>query len=74
MLSVLPQVMGHPWATPTTIELWLGDVPKGQEVDVSKAMFFKLGEVKPESNKENDYTARQLQSVEVRQEQEQEQK
>ena len=25
-----PQVMGHPWATPTSIEIWLGDVPKGE--------------------------------------------
>ena len=30
-------------------------------------MFFKLGEVKMESNKDNDYTARQLQSVEITQ-------
>ena len=28
-------------------------------------MFFKLGDIKPDSNKGNDYTARQLQSVEV---------
>ena len=34
-------------------------------MDLRKAMFFKLGEIKPDSNKENDYTARQLQSVEV---------
>jgi hypothetical protein len=24
------QVMGHPWAAPTAIEIWLGDVPKGE--------------------------------------------
>ena len=47
------------------IEIWIGDVPKGQEVDIKKAYFMKLGEVAMESNKDNDYIARQLQSIEV---------
>jgi hypothetical protein len=38
-----------------------------QEVDLKKAMFFQLGTLRMESNKENDYTARQLQSVEITQ-------
>ena len=40
-------------------------MPKGQEVDIKKAYFMKLGEVAMESNKDNDYIARQLQSIEV---------
>ena len=40
-------------------------MPKGSEVDVGKAYFMKLGEVNMESNADNDYTARQLQTVEV---------
>ena len=73
------QIMGNPWAVPTKviisqlvglstflqIEIWIGDVPKGQEVDIKKAYFMKLGEVTMESNKDNDYNARQLQSIEV---------
>ena len=47
------------------IEVWIGDVPKGSEVDVGKAYFMKLGELNMESNADNDYTARQLQTVEV---------
>ena len=45
--------------------MWIGDVPKGSEVDVGKAYFMKLGELNMESNADNDYTARQLQTVEV---------
>ena len=73
------QIMGNPWAVPTKViisqlidlltfvqvEIWIGDVPKGQEVDIKKAYFMKLGEVTMESNKDNDYIARQLQSIEV---------
>ena len=47
------------------VEIWIGDVPKGQDIDIKKAYFMKLGEVNMESNKDNDYIARQLQSVEV---------
>jgi hypothetical protein len=47
------------------IDIWIGDVPKGQEVDIKKAYFMKLGEVTMESNQDNDYIARQLQSIEV---------
>ena len=36
-----------------------------QEVDIKKAYFMKLGEISMESNKDNDYIARQLQSIEV---------
>jgi len=61
------QIMGHPWATTTAMEIWLGDVPKGEEVDLKKAMFFKAGDLSMSSNKENDYSARQLQSVEITQ-------
>lgn len=61
------QIMGNPWAVPTKVEIWIGDVPKGQEVDIKKAYFMKLGEVAMESNKDNDYIARQLQSIEVSQ-------
>jgi len=61
------QIMGHPWATTTALEIWLGDVPKGEDVDLKKAMFFKAGDLTMSSNKENDYSARQLQSVEITQ-------
>jgi len=61
------QIMGHPWAVTTKVEIWIGDVPKGQEVDIKKAYFMKLGEITMESNKDNDYIARQLQSIEVTQ-------
>ena len=69
--------MGHPWAVTTKVstssfdgirgctyyvEIWIGDVPKGQEVDIKKAYFMKLGEISMESNKDNDYIARQLYS------------
>ena len=26
----ITQIMGHPWATTTALEIWLGDVPKGE--------------------------------------------
>ena len=61
------QVLGHPWAVSTSVEIWVGDVPKGQEVDLAKAYFMKIGEFPMESNKENDYIARQLQSLEINQ-------
>ena len=32
------QILGHPWAVTTKMEIWLGDVAKGQEVDVNKVM------------------------------------
>ena len=59
------QILGHPWAVPTRLEMWVGDVAKGQEVEVTKAYFMKIGEFSMESNQDNDYTARQLQCVEV---------
>ena len=34
-------------------------------MDIKKAYFMKLGEITMESNKDNDYIARQLQSIEV---------
>ena len=34
-------------------------------MDIKKAYFMKLGEVAMESNKDNDYIARQLQNIEV---------
>ena len=60
------QILGQPWAVTTSLEIWIGDVPKGSDVDVSKAYFMKVGEFPMESNEDNDFTARQLQSVEVR--------
>ena len=59
------QIMGQPWAVTTRLEIWIGDVPKGSEVDVNKAYFMKVGEFAMESNEDNDFTARQLQCVEV---------
>ena len=59
------QVLGHPWAVSTRLEIWLGDVAKGQEVNIAKAYFMKVGEFSLESNEDNDYTARQLQCIEV---------
>ena len=32
------QILGHPWAVTTKMEIWLGDVAKGQEVDVNKVI------------------------------------
>ena len=61
------QVMGHPWAVSTSVEIWVGDVPRGQEVDLAKAYFMKIGEFPMESNKDNDYIARQLQCLEINQ-------
>jgi len=61
------QVLGHPWAVSTSVEIWVGDVPKGQEVELAKAYFMKIGEFPMESNKDNDYIARQLQSLEINQ-------
>jgi len=61
------QILGHPWAVTSKLEIWLGDVAKGQEVDVNKAYFMKIGELAMESNVENDFTARQLQCVEINQ-------
>ena len=59
------QLLGQPWAVTTSLEIWIGDVPKGSEVEVSKAYFMKVGEFPMESNEDNDFTARQLQCVEV---------
>ena len=59
------QILGHPWAVSTKLEIWVGDVAKGQEVSLSKAYFMKIGEFNMESNEKNDYTARQLQCIEV---------
>ena len=59
------QILGQPWAVTTSLEIWIGDVPKGSEVEVSKAYFMKVGEFPMESNEDNDFTARQLQCVEV---------
>ena len=61
------QVLGHPWAVSTSVEIWVGDVPRGQEVDIAKAYFMKIGEFPMESNKDNDYIARQLQCLEINQ-------
>jgi len=61
------QIMGHPWAVTTKLEIWVGDVPKGQEVVSTKAYFMKIGEFPMENNESNDYTARQLQCVEINQ-------
>merc|ERR1711936_571529 len=61
------QILGQPWAVTTSLEIWIGDVPKGSDVDVSKAYFMKVGEFPMESNEDNDFTARQLQSVEINQ-------
>ena len=36
----ITQIMGHPWATTTALEIWLGDVPKG-EVDLF-FLFFSM--------------------------------
>ena len=63
--SLVLQVLGHPWAVSTKLEIWLGDVAKGQEVNINKAYFMKVGEFSLESNEDNDYTARQLQCIEV---------
>ena len=60
-------MLGHPWAVSTSVEIWVGDVPKGQELDLAKAYFMKIGEFPMESNKDNDYIARQLQSLEINQ-------
>ena len=47
------------------VEIWIGDVPKGQEIDIKKAYFMKFGEVAMESNKDNEYIVRQIQSIEI---------
>ena len=61
------QVLGHPWAVSTRVEVWVGDVPRGQEVELAKAYFMKIGEFPMESNQDNDYIARQLQCLEINQ-------
>ena len=59
------QIMGQPWAVTTRMEIMIGDVPKGHQVELAKAYFMKIGEIAMESNVDNDFTARQLQCVEV---------
>lgn len=59
------QLLNHPSLIPTKVEIHIGDVPKGREVDPKKAYFMHLGDLEMDNNKSNDHTARQMQSVEV---------
>ena len=56
--------MGNPWAVPNKVNI-SQLIVLFNLVDIKKAYFMKLGEVAMESNKDNDYIARQLQSIEV---------
>ena len=70
------QILVHSTLIPNAIEVQIGDVPSkadgkkgggggGGDVELRKALFMSLGEVRWEAEKDKGFAARQLQTVEL---------